>query len=104
MLPLPEKFLEFQEKYPDVTAAYSALGSAVHNSGPLDEKNRALIKLGIAVGCQSEGAVHSHVRKALDLTISKDEIRQAILLSAPTIGFPFMMAALTWAEDILNKE
>jgi len=104
MLPLPEKFLDFKAKYPEVASAYEALGSSVHNSGPIDEKNRALIKLGIAVGCQSEGAVHSHVRKALDLNISKDEIRQAILLSAPTIGFPFMMAALTWAEDILNKE
>jgi alkylhydroperoxidase/carboxymuconolactone decarboxylase family protein YurZ len=69
----------------------------------LDEKVRALIKLGIAIGVQSEGAVHSHTRKALDLRISKDEIRQTVLLSLPTIGFLFMMAALSWADDILNK-
>jgi 4-carboxymuconolactone decarboxylase len=102
MLPIPENYKDFALQYPEVARQYEKLGSAVHNSGPLDERSRALAKLGIAVGARSEGAVHSHTRKALDMGLSKEEIRQAIILSLPTIGFPFMMAALSWAEDILG--
>jgi alkylhydroperoxidase/carboxymuconolactone decarboxylase family protein YurZ len=36
--------------------------------------------------------------------VSKAEIRHAILLSITTIGFPNAQAALSWAEDILNKK
>jgi len=51
-----------------------------------------------------EGAVHSQVRKALDAGVTPDEIRQAIMLGLTSLGFPGMMAALTWAEDILKNE
>jgi alkylhydroperoxidase/carboxymuconolactone decarboxylase family protein YurZ len=51
-----------------------------------------------------EGAVHSHTRKALNAGATADEIRQAVFLAIPTVGFPTMMAALTWVEDVINKE
>ncbi|RMF91862.1 MAG: carboxymuconolactone decarboxylase family protein [Nitrospinota bacterium] len=102
MVPLPEPYRRFQEEYAQVWRAYDALGSAAHGAGPLDERSRALVKLGIAIGAQHEGAVHSHVRKALDAGVSKDEIRHAALLAVTTLGFPAMMAALTWVEDMLK--
>jgi alkylhydroperoxidase/carboxymuconolactone decarboxylase family protein YurZ len=79
------------------------LGAAVHAAGPLDEKTRALVKLGIALGSQQEGAVHAHVRKSLEAGASADEIRHVALLSIPTLGFPATMAALTWIEDVLVR-
>jgi 4-carboxymuconolactone decarboxylase len=100
---LPNAYQSFQEKYPSIFQAYDQLGAAVHGQGPLEEKIRELVKLGIAIGVQSEGAVHSHTRKALAAGASPDEIRHVALLSLPTIGFPRMMAALTWVEDILEK-
>jgi 4-carboxymuconolactone decarboxylase len=100
--PLPAVYRQFQDQYPDVWQAYDRLGAAVHNQGPLDDKTRELIKLGLAVGVGSEGAVHSHTRKALEAGATSEEIRHAILLAAPTLGFPQMMAALTWVEDILS--
>ena len=33
-----------------------------------------------------------------------DECRHAILLATTTIGFPAMMAALSWAEDVSKEE
>jgi 4-carboxymuconolactone decarboxylase len=103
MSALPAAHQRFQEQYPDVWRAYDQLGAAVHHAGPLDEKTRELVKLGIAIGNQTEGAVHSHTRKALDAGAAADEIRQVVLLSMPTIGFPNMMASLTWVDDLLGE-
>jgi 4-carboxymuconolactone decarboxylase len=101
---LPSAYQRFQASYPEVWQAYDQLGAAVHTHGPLDEKTRELVKLGQAIGVGSEGAVHSHTRKAVDAGATPEEIRHVVLLAIPTIGFPNMMAALTWVEDILSQE
>ncbi|GAB4516406.1 MAG: carboxymuconolactone decarboxylase family protein [Anaerolineae bacterium] len=99
---LPESYQRFTETYRDVWEAYDRLGSAVHQHGPLEEKTREFVKLGLAIGIGSEGAVHSHTRKALAAGASPEEIRHVVLLAIPTVGFPRAMAALTWVEDILS--
>jgi alkylhydroperoxidase/carboxymuconolactone decarboxylase family protein YurZ len=101
---LPVHFQNFKDNYPEIYQAYEQLGKVVHNSGPIDEKTRALIKLAIAAGARLEGAVHSHTRKALECGCTKEEIRQVVLLTIPTIGFPSAMAVLTWVEDILESK
>jgi len=50
----------------------------LHKSGPLNEKTRALIKLAISTGAGMEGAVHSHMRKAMEAGCAKAEIRQTV--------------------------
>jgi 4-carboxymuconolactone decarboxylase len=65
MSQIPKRYMKFKEDYSDVANAYETMGDAVHNSGPLDDKTRALIKLSISTGARFEGAVHSHTRKAL---------------------------------------
>jgi len=103
MADLPKHYRNFIEDYPEVAKAYEALGDAVHTAGPLDSKSRALIKLAISIGARLEGAVHSHVRKALEAGCTPEEIRQVALLAIPTIGLPPSMAGLTWIEDILES-
>lgn len=98
----PKRFQQFSRDYPRVAEAYDGLGSAVHGAGPLDDKTRALVKIGISTGARLEGAVHSHVRKALEAGATPDEIRHAVLLALPTIGLPAMMAALSWVDDTLG--
>lgn len=98
----PKRFRKFTADYPDVAKAYEDLGSAVHAAGPLDAKTRALVKLGISTGARLEGAVHSHVRKALEAGVTKEELRHVALLALPTIGLPSMMAALSWIDDVLD--
>ncbi len=104
MRKIPEPFQRFTKKYPQIANAYETFAGECHKAGPLNERDRSLVKLGIAAGSHMEGAVHSQVRKALDVGVQPDEIRHAVLLASTAIGFPRMMAALTWAEDILNKE
>ncbi len=101
---LPEVFQQFGRRYPRVKEAFDALGAAEHEAGPLGEKERRLVKLGIAVGAESEGAVRSHTRKLLGIDASEEEILHAIVLSLTTIGFPAANAALAWAEEVLSEE
>ena len=54
---LPEVYQHFERRYPAVKEAFDALGAAEHDAGPLGERERRLIKLGIAVGAESEGGV-----------------------------------------------
>jgi 4-carboxymuconolactone decarboxylase len=104
MAQLPKRFEKLHQDYPQVASAYEQLGKAVHSSGPIEDKTRALIKLAISTGAGLEGAVHSHTRKAIEIGISKEEIRQTILLAMPTIGLPSTMAAMSWVDDVLEKK
>jgi len=104
MAQLPKRFEKLHQDYPEVASAYELLGKAVHTSGPLDDKTRALIKLAISTGAGLEGAIHSHTRKAIELGITKEEIRQTVLLALPTIGLPSTMAAMSWIDDLLEKK
>src|SRR5215204_615812 len=98
---LPEVYQHFERRFPAVKEAFDALGAAEHEAGPLGERERRLIKLGIAVGAESEGGVRSHVRKLLG--VSEEEILHNIVLALTTIGFPATNAALSWAEEVLAE-
>jgi AhpD family alkylhydroperoxidase len=104
MSKLPKTYSKFIEKYPNVAAAYHGLGEAAAAAGPLDDKTRELVKIGIAIGARQEGGVRSHVRKAREAGATADEIRHACLQATTTVGFPTMMAGLSWAEDVLEDE
>ena len=101
---VPKRYQKFKDEYSEVAKAYEAMGDAVHSAGPLDEKTRALIKLGISTGARFEGAVHSHTRKALAAGATAEEIRQTIMLALPTVGLPTTMAAMSWVDDILDSK
>jgi alkylhydroperoxidase/carboxymuconolactone decarboxylase family protein YurZ len=101
---IPKRYLKFMETYPEIGKAYEELGNAVHSAGPIDNKTRALIKLSISIGARMEGAVHSHARKALKAGCTHEELRQTALLSLPSLGFPSMMAALSWIDGVLESE
>lgn len=101
---LPKKYVRFFERYPQVGAAYESYGEAVGQAGPLDEKTRCLVKLGISVGAGLEGAARSHAHKALQAGATREEIAHVAVLAAPTIGFPRMMQALSCVDDVIEQE
>ncbi|MGD8377331.1 MAG: carboxymuconolactone decarboxylase family protein [Acidobacteriota bacterium] len=100
MVQYPGWYEQQKERYPDAFAAYEKLGEESRKAGPLDDRTQALAKLAIAVGARLEGAVHSHTRRALEAGASANECRHVVLLGITTLGFPTMMAALSWVEDI----
>ena len=99
----PEKYKRFKSSHPDIFNIYKEMGTIVRESGPLDEKTQNLVKLAIVVGCSSTGGVRSHTRNALDTGASPEEINHAILLALSTIGFPNMIAAISWAGEVIEK-
>jgi len=101
---LPSAYRRFGDAHPRVIQAYEALGDATLGDGPLDRRTAELVKIGIAVGARLEGAVHAHVRRAREAGASAEDIRHAIRLATTTVGFPTMMSALSWAEDILEQK
>ena len=87
--------------HPKIWEVYNALAKECSTAGPLSERERRLVKLALAAGSGSEGAVHSHTRRALDEGLLPEDLRHVALLAIPTLGFPKALAALTWIEDYL---
>ena len=101
---LPKTYEDFSDKFSEVMKDYQQLGKTCREAGPLEIKCQDLIKLGIAIGANSRGAVMSAVRKALASDATKEEIRHAVLLSLTTTGFPNMIAALGWVDEVLEHK
>ena len=99
---LPQRPARLARRHPRVWAAFETLADRCHRAGPLDARTRRLVKLGIALGAGSQGAVHAQVRNALAEGVSPEAIRHAVLLGLTTLGFPATMAASSWVEDLLH--
>ncbi len=100
---LPKTYEKFSEKFSEIFKDYQRLGRNCRGAGPLDPKLQDLVKLGIAIGANSKGAVMSHTRKALTSGATHDEIVHAVLLSLTTTGFPNMVAAMGWVDAVLKE-
>lgn len=90
--------------HPDIYAAYENFGKLVHEQGgPLNEKTRWLIKVALSTEGQNKYALRTHIFKALKAGCSETEIEHAILLVAPTGGFPKMMEGILVFREVLGK-
>ena len=102
MSELPRTYQRFQTEYSELWQAYDRLGATTAEAGPLEVKVRELVKLGMAAANQSESAVKSHTHRALEAGATAEEVQHALLLGITTIGFPAMMAALSWARAAIE--
>lgn len=100
-----ERNLEyFITNHGEVYDAYENYGRLLHNSGPLDEKTRWLIKVALSTACQYEFALRTHIIKAIKSGCSREEIEHAIMLVAPTAGFPKTMEGLLILRQEMGEE
>jgi AhpD family alkylhydroperoxidase len=100
----PKLYRKLQKEHPAFFEAWDGVGKAVRAAGPIDPKTAQLLQLAAAAAIRSEGAVHGHVRRAAEAGATPEEIHQALMLTAPTIGFPNVIAALSWAQDVLGAK
>jgi 4-carboxymuconolactone decarboxylase len=101
---LPDVYTDFRERYPQIADALDRLGQAGDDVFPLDEQAARLVKLGLAIGAQAQGAVRSNARKALDAGLDPDVIRAVAGLAVSTCGFPAAIAAYKWIDEVLARE
>ena len=101
---LPNQYIGIQKRFKSYMKAVENLGKTAKAAGPLNKKVSELIQLAAAATARSEGSVHSHTRRALAAGAKPEEIRHAIVLLTSTIGFPNVSAALSWADDVLEKK
>lgn len=101
---LPRVYRDLRSDNPGIAEAYDALGDACRRAGPLDERAQRLVKLGVAIGLSSDGAVRSHVRRGLQDGLTADELLHAVTSAIPTAGFPATAAAYQWAREVIDRE
>ena len=99
---LPAPLDRVRAEFPEIAAAYDALGRAVRQAGPLSAREIAIAKLAMAIGARHEGATHAHVRKSLAAGLDSAAVEHVAVLACPTLGFPHMMMALGWVRDVLK--
>lgn len=103
-LKLPGAAQLMVRQHPDVWEAFQRLGEATSAAGPLDARTRRLIHLALAIASGSEGATHSHTRRASAEGISPEELEHVGLLAITTIGWSQAIKGLTWIRDITRGQ
>ena len=99
---LPAVPSSIADEHPALWKAYLALGQAASGSGPLDDRARRLVHLALAIGQGSEGATHSHARRALAEGFTAAELEHVALLAVTTLGWPQAMRGLSWIRDMVH--
>ena len=98
-----QHYLTLKERHPGWIAAVESLGTASQTAGPLDGKTTHLIQLAAAAAIRSHGATHSHTIRALEAGATPEEVRHAVMVLTGTIGFPTVAAALSWVDDVMER-
>jgi 4-carboxymuconolactone decarboxylase len=96
----PKHFDALHRQYPAYVEALERLGETIRSLGPLDARMCHLVQLAAAAANRSEGAVHSHARRAIEAGATREEIHHALLCLTSTIGFPAVSAAMSWVDDL----
>ncbi|MGQ0589981.1 MAG: carboxymuconolactone decarboxylase family protein [Sphingosinicella sp.] len=97
---LPGTAGQVAREKPELWRAFQALGEATGAAGPLDERARRLVNIALAIGADSEGATHSHCRRALSEGFSAEELEHVAFLAVTTLGWPQAIRGLTWVKDV----
>ncbi|HEX6603518.1 MAG TPA: carboxymuconolactone decarboxylase family protein [Sphingomicrobium sp.] len=88
---------------PELWRAFQALGAATGAAGPLSEREQRLVNLALAIGGDSEGATHSHARRAVAEGMSGEELDHVAFLAITTLGWPQAIRGLTWVRDVTRR-
>jgi alkylhydroperoxidase/carboxymuconolactone decarboxylase family protein YurZ len=104
MATYPKNYEWIYARFGKAMKAHERLGEELLAAGPLKKKQAHLVQLAAAAAVRSEGAVHSHVRRALEAGVKPEEVYHALVLLVSTIGFPAASAALSWAREIIEKK
>jgi len=102
---LPAAARHMTREHPELWEAFERLGEAASRAGPLEPRTRRLIHLALAIAADSEGATHSHVRRATAEGISSEELEHvAILAITPDPRVSRQLCLLWGAHSVLSED
>jgi 4-carboxymuconolactone decarboxylase len=103
MRDIHEVLTALKEEFPLVYDRYEAMGREIHErSGPLPEKVRWLLKIAISGAGGHRLALETHILKGKEAGLTDAEIKHALLLLVPTVGFPAFMEAYAVLNGMRN--
>jgi len=98
----------FRQEAPQAAAAFDGLISAVCALGGLDDKTRQLIYIGIKASQGDEAAVTAHVPMAKQAGATREEVRDAIMLTLTASGISGVLKCLPPAlgayDNVIKEE
>jgi alkylhydroperoxidase/carboxymuconolactone decarboxylase family protein YurZ len=103
-VPLPGHANQIARDRPEVWEAFQKLGAATGDAGPLDDRAKRLVNLALAIGADSEGATHSHARRALAEGVSPEELDHVAYLAITTLGWPKALRGMSWIRDVTERK
>jgi alkylhydroperoxidase/carboxymuconolactone decarboxylase family protein YurZ len=103
MTALPGAAAKVAQEFPDLWKALQKLGEEAGKAGPLDARTRRLIHLAFAIASDSEGATHSHTRRALAEGVDAEALHHVAYLAVTTLGWPHAIRGLTWVQDCTRR-
>lgn len=91
-----------KEKYAHIYAQAEGAGDAFLDmvlkeaeTSALDPKTHELAYLAVLTAIRLESGIKMHVKEAKRLGATREEVKSAVLVSLPAIGFPAIMALRT---------
>jgi len=91
----------FKNQFKEVSLAYNELYQSTSKDA-LDEKTRQLVYLGILTTCGYAPALKVHIKKALEAGATKEQIKEACLLTIPANGLCDFLEILPTLLDELK--
>jgi AhpD family alkylhydroperoxidase len=93
----------FQEQTPEVAAAFNKLIEKLAAPSALDPKTKQLLYIAMKTVTGDLGAVYAHVPMAKKLGVTKEEIRETIILSITVVGLKGINECLAKALELYDK-
>ncbi len=98
---VPERWAEVSPDLADLTAVYAFADLWSRPALPL--RDRSLIAIVVLTALRAHPQLEWHVRGALRVGLSPEEIREAIISVSGLAGFPASWSALEVAEGVLRE-
>jgi AhpD family alkylhydroperoxidase len=102
-----ESFKDLGKDYPKFMASFGRFLKTVESDGALDKKTKELISIALSISSHCSWCIAFHVKNALDLGATKDEIMEVCFVSTLMGGGPSLMYSqlvMKAIEDFTKKE
>jgi len=94
----------FQQEAPEVAKAFDGLIDALKSTTGLDAKTKQLVYIGIKSSTGDSTAVFFHVKMAKQLGASREEIKDAILITLTVCGLKGVSTCLQTALEAYDND